>query len=195
MATVSLFGKAGASLGEYTGGATGHPPLDEEDCVVEKKKKQQLTCGVIGLAFVVSCLLCGGCMAVGDRTYSEGFRDGYRYKFSHKGYIFKSWEGEMSTSGFKGRGDGVDNVFYFSVEDDATDPVAKDEKGHPRRIVDILNEIDGRQFIRLHYRQVLCNFPGWYYSTDYRIVRVEILPLEPGEARQGKASPSERSSP
>jgi hypothetical protein len=149
-------------------------------------KKSWAPGAILGAGLLVICGGCGGCyLAVGDKTYSEGTRDGFVYKFSHKGFFHKSWEGELSTTGFRSTGGEqpeTSNIFFFSVEDHATDPVLRDEHGDPRRIVDILADpklMDGRTFVRLHYRQIWFNAPGWSYSTDYRITRVEILPPEP----------------
>jgi hypothetical protein len=144
---------------------------------------------IIGAVIILlGTLLCGGCggcyYGLGDRTYSEGHRDGHVFKFSHKGFFHKSWEGEMAMPGFRstgGEAPAVTNIWAFSVEDNATDPNLRDGQGNPRRIVDILSELDARTPVRLHYRQIWVNSPGLSYSTDYRITRVEILPTEPKE--------------
>jgi len=54
-------------------------------------------------------------------NYSDGDRTGVVYKISHKGFIFKSWEGEMNLGGMATDGNGqvVPNSFKFSVKDDA----------------------------------------------------------------------------
>lgn len=52
--------------------------------------------------------------------YSDGFREGLVQKFSRKGSLFKTWEGEMQQQGFGTRGGNfTSKVFYFSVTDDA----------------------------------------------------------------------------
>src|SRR5262245_59606988 len=62
------------------------------------------------------CLLCGGCPWWSDTTYSEGERVGVIVKFSHKGVIWKSWEGEMHLGGARAGGDGaVPNLWHFSL--------------------------------------------------------------------------------
>ena len=51
-------------------------------------------------------------------NYSEGTRTGYVTKISHKGYIFKTYEGELNFGFFGGaanNGTTADNVWYFSV--------------------------------------------------------------------------------
>jgi hypothetical protein len=54
-------------------------------------------------------------------NYSEGERSGTVYKLSHKGLIFKSYEGEMNLGGMAADANGsmVANTFQFSVRDPA----------------------------------------------------------------------------
>lgn len=113
---------------------------------------------LLGLICVVvtslSCVCCTGC----NTTYSEGYRDGEVQKFSHKGFFFKSWEGELSLPGFKLRDGYGSNVFYFSVDNPA--------------IVDELKDLAPGQLVRVHYREVLLNAPV-YYSSSYRVTKIE----------------------
>lgn len=54
-------------------------------------------------------------------VYSEGSRVGILYKFSKKGTVFKTYEGEIILPGlrFKQAGDGISsNIFSFSVDDE-----------------------------------------------------------------------------
>jgi hypothetical protein len=48
-------------------------------------------------------------------SYSEGERAGYLQKFSHKGWICKTWEGEILLSSMPGA---IPERFAFSVRDD-----------------------------------------------------------------------------
>ena len=48
-------------------------------------------------------------------SYSNGERAGYVQKFSHKGWLCKTWEGEMALVSMPGT---VAEKFYFSVRDD-----------------------------------------------------------------------------
>ena len=52
-------------------------------------------------------------------TYSDGYRAGLLQKFSHKGTIFKTYEGELILSSVAGRADVViaSEKFLFSVTD------------------------------------------------------------------------------
>lgn len=49
-------------------------------------------------------------------SYSSGERAGYVQKFSHKGWLCKTWEGEMALVSMPGT---VAEKFYFTVRDDA----------------------------------------------------------------------------
>ena len=49
-------------------------------------------------------------------SYSDGERAGYVQKFSKKGWICKTWEGEMAMVTMPGT---VAEKFYFTVRDDA----------------------------------------------------------------------------
>jgi hypothetical protein len=78
--------------------------------------------------------------------YSDGTRVGKLYKFSHKGNIFKTYEGEMMLPGFKSVQPGAINAnfFYFSVTDKA--------------IADTLDKVQGKE-IEIHYTQYRKSLP------------------------------------
>ena len=49
-------------------------------------------------------------------SYSEGTRTGYNQKLSHKGWLCKTWEGEIALSNVPGQ---APQLFQYSVRDDA----------------------------------------------------------------------------
>jgi hypothetical protein len=49
-------------------------------------------------------------------SYSEGNRAGYIQKFSRKGWLCKTWEGELQTSNIPGS---APQLFVFTVRDDS----------------------------------------------------------------------------
>ena len=49
-------------------------------------------------------------------SYSEGERAGYVQKFSKKGWVCKTWEGELAMSSIPGS---MPELFLFTVRDDA----------------------------------------------------------------------------
>jgi hypothetical protein len=80
-------------------------------------------------------------------VYSDGYREGALQKFSRRGNLFKTFEGEMVQLGFGQRANtGLvnSNYFYFSVSD----------KG----IADSLNANTGR-IVKLHYVQYRRSLP------------------------------------
>lgn len=124
--------------------------------------KASILVGSIGcLALSVLCGGCvGGCALVSDLTYSEGYRDGYVRKLSHKGFVWQTWEGTMLIprikAGDKGMQMGED--WYFTAESES---VAKEIEG-----------VAADELVRLHYRQTWATVP-WRGSTTYRVKKVE----------------------
>lgn len=86
-------------------------------------------------------------------TYSEGFRAGELVKITHKGVMFKTWEGEIS------QGVAEAQRFYFSVEADELE------------VISDLKDMQGRQ-VKLHYKERYGTFP-WLGDTKYFITKVE----------------------
>ncbi len=87
-------------------------------------------------------------------TYSEGVRAGELVKFSKKGMLFKTWEGEIS------QGVSEAQLFKFSVED------------KNKRVIDDLNKFQGR-FVKLSYIERYKTFL-WLGDTQYFITKVEL---------------------
>lgn len=97
-----------------------------------------------------------GCMYVGTLTYSEGERTGTIAKFSHKGLLIKTWEGELHQGGLDQGG--VAKVWNFSVDDPA--------------VIEKIHEAQrsGGPYT-LKYRQELMQ-QSWRGETGYFIVDV-----------------------
>lgn len=77
--------------------------------------------------------------------YSEGYREGILQKFSRKGNVLKTFEGEIVQLGFGPRSGIINsNYFYFSV----TSP----------EVADSLNNCLGK-VVRLHYVQYRRSLP------------------------------------
>ena len=79
-------------------------------------------------------------------SYSDGYREGILQKFSRRGNIFKTYEGELVLLGFGQKTSGVinSNFFYFSVADKA--------------LADSLDKCMGKS-MRLHYIQYRRSLP------------------------------------
>lgn len=92
------------------------------------------------------------------RVYGSGFREGYFQKFSRKGNVFKTYEGELILEGFGTRGRNRNNTFtanyfYFSVVDEM--------------IADSLEKCIGK-VVRLHYTQYQKTLPWRGDNYDAR---------------------------
>ena len=85
-------------------------------------------------------------------TYSEGDRTGELIKFSSKGYIFKTYEGEIS-QGISGA-----QIFKFSVLDSDA------------QIIEQLKSAQG-QYIKITYIERYRTFP-WWGDTRYFVTAV-----------------------
>lgn len=115
-----------------------------------------------------------GCGVV---EYSEGYRDGEVTKFSQKGIIFKSSEGELAMSNISKSGavsnnnGGLSNSFAFSVRND---DVAKQ-----------LKELAPGTQVRLEYKQVLFPAP-WLQDTEYLITKVTVAKAEAEKKEEPK---------
>jgi hypothetical protein len=93
-------------------------------------------------------------------TYSEGYRAGLLQKFSHKGTIFKTYEGEMILSSVAGGNNVViaSEKFLFSVTD--------------KSLANKLDTLQGRNVI-LHYSQKNAALI-WKGDTPYYVDSVKL---------------------
>jgi hypothetical protein len=95
-------------------------------------------------------------------SYSEGERAGVLQKFSRRGWICKTWEGEIAMYVVGGV---APQIWHFSVRDEATAAA--------------LGTAVGRQ-VRLHYSEHPGLPTNCFGDTDYFVDNVEIVgpPLE-----------------
>ncbi len=114
---------------------------------------------ILAIIIVVILLLFAGWYAtVYYTTYSKGTRSGELIKFSNKGVVFKTWEGEIS-QGISGA-----QIFSFSVEDSDKEVIKK------------LQKFQGR-YVKVTYKERFATI-SWLGDTKYFIVDVveEISP-------------------
>ena len=110
--------------------------------------------------------LCGATYLAGvtgylpNYVYSDGQRSGTVVKLSHKGYVCKSWEGQMNMGAFSGNNTTVGTtMFEFSVLD--------------QKVVEAINaKAATGERATLTYQQMLFPAPC-QRETDYVIVKVE----------------------
>lgn len=115
------------------------------------------------ILFGLSILLVAGAIYYYFGTYSDGVRSGIVVKISHKGYVFKTWEGQLNllTFGAVRSQNMVSESFDFSVAPDQQ-AVIKDLEAV---------SLSGER-VSLYYEERFAAFP-WRGDTRYFIVRVE----------------------
>ena len=86
-------------------------------------------------------------------SFSDGMRTGELIKFSHKGYFFKTWEGELS-QGLSGS-----QKFAFSVMDNEPE------------VIEHLKNNQGK-FVRIEYIERYDTFL-WWGDSNYYIIKVQ----------------------
>ncbi|MEC5163060.1 hypothetical protein ACFDR9_004273 [Janthinobacterium sp. CG_23.3] len=77
---------------------------------------KRITFTLIGVAAAALALFCAYTWIALSVTYSEGERAGFLQKFSKRGWVCKTWEGEIMLTTLPGA---VPEKFQFSVRDDA----------------------------------------------------------------------------
>lgn len=90
-------------------------------------------------------------------SYSEGERAGYVQKFSRKGWICKTWEGDLALVNLPGQ---PAEIFTFSVLD--------------TKVADKINSLVGKR-VAIHYEQHVgvptsCFGETQYYAVDVKAV-------------------------
>jgi hypothetical protein len=90
-------------------------------------------------------------------SYSEGERAGFLQKVSYKGWICKTWEGELSLVAIPGA---APEKFLFTVRDDA--------------VAQKLNEVAGKR-VTLNYEQHRGLPSSCFGDTDYFVVGVKVI--------------------
>lgn len=119
---------------------------------------------VIGIVVVVA-LLAGYTAFVLNWSYSSGERAGWVQKFSNKGWICKTWEGELALVSLPGSS--VEK-FYFTVRDDA--------------VAEKVSKAMGRR-VSLHYEEKVGLPTTCFGETRHfvtRLVETADIPLGPG---------------
>ncbi len=117
------------------------------------------------LLVLICCVFLGigGCCAVAGKgiPYSDGYRDGHIQKLSHKGILFKSWEGQLALPGLQAAADNtVSNVFDFTVDQ--------------KELVTEMQSLNATDYVRIHYDQRLFGSP-LVSESSYFVTKIEKL--------------------
>ena len=120
---------------------------------------------IIGVLVGIVMLVVGYFWVAPSWNYSTGERAGWVQKLSRKGWLCKTWEGELAMVSMPGA---APEKFYFTVWDDA--------------VAGELNKVMGQR-VSLHYEEKVglptsCFGETRHYVT--RVTAVEELPHAPG---------------
>ena len=132
---------------------------------------------VIGIV-VLAALVAGYFAIVLNWSYSKGERAGWVQKFSNKGWVCKTWEGELALVSLPGS---TAEKFYFTVHDEA--------------VAQRISRDIGKR-VSLHYEEKVGLPTSCFGETRYFVNGValaEDIPLGPGvvlQAPQPAAPPS-----
>jgi hypothetical protein len=116
---------------------------------------------ILGLALVPVLYL----LVVFNWSYSSGERAGWVQKFSSKGWLCKTWEGEMAMVSMPGT---TTEKFFFTVLDDG--------------VAEQINKVVGKR-VALHYEEKVGIPTTCFGDTRYYVTRVSVveeIPLAPG---------------
>jgi hypothetical protein len=120
---------------------------------------------VVGVLIAVVILGVGYFWMVLNWNYSTGERAGWIQKFSRKGWLCKTWEGEIAMVSMPGA---IPEKFYFTVWDDA--------------VAGELNKVMGAR-VSLHYQEKVGLPTSCFGETRYYVTRVTAvgeIPVAPG---------------
>jgi hypothetical protein len=133
---------------------------------IGQKTARAIKKGIVWLVILV-VLGCGiWVFAALNFVYSKGERAGYVQKLSKKGWIFKTWEGELAMVNLPGT---VPELFHFTVRDDAAVRQIQDYLG--QRVILTYEEHKG--------------LPGTifgetsYFVTSSKVVETPSVPKAP----------------
>jgi len=120
---------------------------------------------ILGYIVVVVLALGGYILVVTSWSYSSGERAGWVQKLSSKGWLCKTWEGEMAMVSMPGT---TTEKFHFTVWDED--------------IAEQINKVIGKR-VALHYEEKKGIPTSCFGETRYYITKVSVvdeIPLAPG---------------
>jgi len=118
------------------------------------RKAKWILAGVIVVPILVFALYTWSALTW---SYSTGERAGYVQKFSRKGWICKTWEGELAMVNIPGS---MSEKFLFSVRDD--------------KVADYINVSLGKR-VALHYEEHRGIPTSCFGDTQYFITAVRVV--------------------
>jgi hypothetical protein len=112
---------------------------------------------ILGTILAAAVLLAGYTWLTLSWAYAKGDRAGYIQKFSRKGWVCKTWEGELAMVAIPGS---MPEKFYFSVRDEG--------------VAAQINQAMGRQMV-LHYEQHVGIPTRCFGETEYFVTGIKVV--------------------
>jgi len=135
---------------------------------------------IFAVLVAIVLLVAGYFLFVFNWSYSEGERAGWIQKFSSKGWLCKTWEGELAMVSMPGS---MSEKFFFTVWDDAT--------------AEQINKVMGKR-VSLHYEEKVGIPTSCFGETRYYVTKVAVveeIPLAPGVVVPTQPAPAAPSAP
>ena len=132
--------------------AAAAPPVP-----VVKKKRNKLFIALLVLLLVPAVIIALWIWVALGYTYASGERAGYVQKISKKGWICKTWEGELAMANLPGT---MPQIFSFTVRNDS--------------IANVLEKNIGKQ-VSLTYEQHRGIPTTCFGETEYFVTRVQRI--------------------
>src|SRR5262245_45544546 len=132
---------------------------------------------IVAVIVALALLVAGYFWAVLRWSYSSGERAGWIQKISKKGWVCKTWEGELAMVSMPGA---TPEKFYFTVREDA--------------VAERINQVMGKR-VTLHYEEKVGLPTSCFGETRHFVTRVTIvdeIPLVPGVTVPAPMPPSPR---
>jgi hypothetical protein len=126
-----------------------------------RQKGAALVWWLVGLLAVAGLLLAVWVWAMMSWSYSSGERAGWVQKLSKKGWLCKTWEGEMAMVSLPGS---MPEKFFFTVWDDQT--AAR------------INDAIGRR-VSLYYEEHILLPTSCFGETPYFVKSIKVIEAEP----------------
>lgn len=123
------------------------------------RKTLRITKRILLVFLLLSIVAGAGYLGWGNMTYSTGSRSGQLMKLSRKGYVLKTYEGQLFLGVYAPEQPTMapGNIWSFSVKD--------------RKAYDKIQELEGKQ-VRLFYKEHFRTFP-WQGDTRYFVYGAE----------------------
>jgi hypothetical protein len=134
---------------------TPEPPVPAAPPLPVKKKRNKLLIALLVLLLVPAVIIALWIWVALGYTYASGERAGYIQKISKKGWVCKTWEGELAMANLPGT---MPQIFSFTVRNDS--------------IAEVLEKNIGKQ-VSITYEQHRGIPTTCFGETEYFVTRVQ----------------------